>query len=188
MKYINTYKLFESNSNSEDMLDEVEDMLLDLYDKDYKIQKSVQSNRNSYNWSVPSYKTQQFTDVESDEEVSAPQDYTHPLDNFSLFNIYIKNGWTSGDTRAARGALRGPRSNVEIGDVEDVVIQIHNYVKSKGYEVDVYFGVNYSTQSGTFIAWDPERIRAFVKGDVMSHYRKPTHTPSVFIKVKGNKI
>ena len=109
MKYINTYKLFESNSNSEDMLDEVEDMLLDLYDKDYKIQKSVQNNRNSYNWSVPSYKTQQFTDVESDEEVSAPQDYTHPLDNFSLFNIYIKNGWTSGDTRAARGALRGPR-------------------------------------------------------------------------------
>jgi len=186
MKHINTYKLFESNS--EDMIDDVEDMLLDLYDKDYTIQKYIEvippteydSERdrhqpNTYLWSSPSYRTQQFTDVGSDEEVSAP------LDNFSLFNIYIKNGWTSGSRKAS--SPRGPRSNVDIDDVDDVVIQIHNYMKSKGYEVDVYFGVNYSTQSGTFIAWDPERIRAFIKGDVMSHYTKPTHTPSVLIKI-----
>lgn len=159
MKHIKTYKLFESSS--EDMIDEVEDMLLNLYDKEYTIKKYIElENSFFYNWSTPSYKTSSFTDVDSDEE-SSPV-----FDKFKIWKIYITNGWTSGDARPhPLQKPRGPKSQIDIDDVKDVILQINDYVKSQGHELEIYFGVQYETQSGSFISWDPERVKGYIRGN-----------------------
>lgn len=189
MKYLSTYKLFESSS--EDMIDEVEDMLLNLYDKEYTIKKYIElggdDNRplNSdeyYNWSTPSYKTSNFTDVESDEE-SSPV-----FDKFKIWKIYITNGWTSGDTRPhPRQKPRGPKSQIDINDVKDIILQINDYVKSQGHELEIYFGVQYETQSGSFISWDPERVKGHIRGNDIttgSYDLDRWDPPSILIQIK----
>jgi len=187
MKYLITYKLFESSS--EDMIDEVEDMLLNLYDKEYTIKKYIElENSFFYNWSTPSYKTSNFTDVDSDEE-SSPV-----FDKLKIWKIYITNGWTSGDTRPhPRQKPRGPKSQIDINDVKDIILQINDYVKSQGHELEIYFGVQYETQSGSHISWDPERVKGHIRGNDITtgfHYGFNPYDldrwdpPSILIQIK----
>lgn len=66
MRYLKRYKLFESNG---DTLDTIEDMLLDLYDEGYKIRKSVKIGDNFYSWTKHSYTGESFEDLENGKDI-----------------------------------------------------------------------------------------------------------------------
>lgn len=146
MKYLKTFEnLSESNV---DIIDTVEDMLLGLYDDDnkYLVVKYASTDRNcqtksefdksgekSYNWKTPSY---------------TQDDWVKSMTKFDTCVIYIKPE-PEHTYNSYNSDISGNKARVDLDEVKDIIIQIHNYVKSKGYEVKIELEQNlYVTHNG----------------------------------------
>lgn len=65
MRYLKTYRLFESK---DEVLNTIEDMLFELSDDGYLIRKSVKLKDDFYSWTTNTYSENLFEDPDTGEK------------------------------------------------------------------------------------------------------------------------